>query len=50
MTKARGLNDGKGYSFRYVYEILRGFRRNAQVTALHDEVVALRTPRKCSKR
>lgn len=44
VTKARGLNGGLGYSWRYVNEVLNGSRRNATISAIHGELVALRTP------
>lgn len=42
MTKARGLNKGKGYSWRYVYEVLNGHRSNDAITALLRELNSLR--------
>lgn len=50
ITKARGLNNGKGYSQAYVYEVLRETRSNAAITAIHAEVCAMRTPTKKQRR
>lgn len=46
VTKARGLNGGHGYSWRYVNEVLNGSRRNAEIVAIHGELIALRTPKR----
>lgn len=46
ITKARGLNGGRGYSRAYVYEVLTETRHNEVIRAIHAEVVAMRTPRK----
>lgn len=46
ITAARGLNNGRGYSWRYVYEVLRAYRKNPEITAIHGEVVRMRTPKK----
>lgn len=50
MTEVEQLNQGKGYKWRYVYEVLNQHRRNAAITKLHDRVVAMRTKGKTSKR
>lgn len=50
ITKARGLNNGKGYTAAYVREVLTGSRSNSEITAIHAEVVALRTPSKQRRR
>lgn len=44
MSRARRLNGGAGYSHSLVMKVLAGERHNRAVVALHDEVVALRTP------
>lgn len=46
MTIARRMGRTKrGYSYDYVRYVLNGKRRNAHILALHDELVALRTPK-----
>lgn len=49
MTWARGLNQGKGYGFRHVYAVLNGMRRNKEISALHQELVQLRTAAKAKR-
>lgn len=44
------MNGGKGYSYAFVYECLKGTRNNAAICALHDEVAALTKASKASKR
>lgn len=45
MSIARRLGRRKrGYSYDYVRYVLAGKRYNAAILALHDELVALRTP------
>lgn len=46
ITKARRMNGGKGYSRAYITEVLLGMRRNADILAIHDEIVALRNGKK----
>ncbi len=47
MSIARRMGRRKtGYSYDYVRYVLKGKRRNAGIVALHDELVALRTPSK----
>lgn len=46
ISLARGLNKGKGYSFKYVRDVLKERRTNAEVTAIHNEVIAMRTPKR----
>ena len=50
ISQARGLNDGKGFTRDYVSEVLNGTRNNADISAIHSEVVAMRTPAKRRKR
>ncbi|HMN07122.1 MAG TPA: hypothetical protein PKD45_15510 [Flavobacteriales bacterium] len=46
MTAARGMGrHGLGYSYDYVRYVLHGKRKNKAITALHQELVALRTPK-----
>lgn len=45
MARARGLNGGKGWSRSMVTKCLHKERRNPTILALHDELVALRTPK-----
>lgn len=45
VTQARGLNHGKGYTWRYVNEVLNGSRKNDDISAIHAELIALRTPK-----
>lgn len=45
MSKARGMRDGRGYSFSYVNKCLKEKYSNKEITALHQELVALRTPK-----
>jgi hypothetical protein len=50
MTIARRMGRTKrGYSYDYVRYVLNGKRRNANILALHDELVALRTPKSKAK-
>ena len=50
MSAAAGLNGGKGYSFRHVYQVLNKLRKNADISALHAQLVALRTAPKRSRK
>lgn len=50
MSRARRSNKGRGFSLSYVMKCLRKERHSPIVDALHDELVALRTPSKRSKR
>lgn len=51
MTIARRMGRHKrGYSYDYVRYVLSGKRRNASILSLHDELVALRTPKHHSKK
>ena len=45
MSIARGMRDGRGYSFSYVRRCLKGVYRNEDINAMHDELVALRSPK-----
>lgn len=47
MAKAR---NGKEWSRSYVTKCIHGERHNASILALHDELVALRTPKNKAKR
>lgn len=50
MSIARRMGRNKcGYSYDYVRYVLRGLRRNEAIVALHDEVVALRMPKRSSR-
>ena len=49
ITVHRKMNGGRGYSRAYVYEVLHGTRKNESISAIHAELVALRTPKR-SKR
>lgn len=52
MAKARRMGRGKqGYCYDHVKRVIAGTRRNKDITALYEEVIALRTPtrRKASK-
>ncbi len=50
MTIARRMGRKKqGYSYDYVRYVLSGKRRSAAIAALHDELVALRTPKHSKK-
>lgn len=46
MSFARGLRNGKGYSFSYVRKCLKKKYHNAEIAGMHDELVALRTPKR----
>lgn len=47
MSRARGMRDGKGYSFSYVHKVIvLGIYANEEIQGLHQELVALRTPAK----
>lgn len=50
MTVARKMGARHvGYSYDYVKRVLNGRRSNSRISALHDEVVALRSnPDHCS--
>ena len=41
MALARKLNGGKGFSQSYVQKVLTGERRNAQITALHQQLIRI---------
>lgn len=43
MSKARGMRSGRGYSFSYVVKCLREEYSNDDISAMHRELVALRT-------
>lgn len=49
MSKARGFRSGRGYSFSYVTKCLRAEYRNDDITAMHKELVALRTSKSKSR-
>ena len=50
MSQARGMNGGEGYSYSYVRKCLsevskENKRHNAEIKALHQQLIALRTPK-----
>ncbi|HRF80157.1 MAG TPA: hypothetical protein PL070_08720 [Flavobacteriales bacterium] len=45
MTAAARIGpEGNGYSFHYVRQVLNGVRKNADITSMYNQLVALRTP------